>query len=418
MATGTTSYPLDSSASQTAAALMHEIECSLLRPPKITATRCVDMGARYRAHHYGLAMTQHPVESNLDLSTLAVTAGRPPREPDAPLNTPIVPASSFIAGGPTEYAREGGPTVFAFEELIAALESVNLETPAQAIGFSSGMAAADAVLDLVPIGGRVIAPTTTYTGVAVRLRELADRGAIELHLVDVTDTTAILEQISTGAHTLWLESPTNPLLEVADLATCLPAARAAGIRTVVDNTFATPILQRPLELGADVVMHSATKSLSGHSDLLMGALVTSDADLAEQLRTRRILLGAAPSAFDCYLAIRGIRTLALRIERAQSNANFLADKLHAQDKVSKVRHFGTMVSIEFGGDVPRAERVCSSTRVWAHATSLGGVESLLERRRRWPLEAAHVPDDLVRLSVGIEDPTDLWADLETAIRDS
>jgi cystathionine gamma-synthase len=234
----------------------------------------------------------------------------------------------------------------------------------------------------------------------------------------VTDTEAILGEISNGAHTLWLESPTNPLLEVADLATCLSAARSAGVRTVVDNTFATPILQRPLELGADVVMHSATKSLSGHSDLLMGALVTTDDDLAEQLRTRRILLGAAPSAFDCYLAIRGMRTLALRIERAQSNAAFLADKLRDHDKVTKVRHFGTMVSIEFGGDVQRAERVCSSTQVWAHATSLGGVESLLERRRRWPLEAENVPDDLVRLSVGIEDPADLWTDLEGALRDS
>jgi len=397
---------------------MHEIECSLLRPPKMTATRVVDMSARYRLPHYGLAMTQHPVESHLHLSTLAVTAGRPPREPDAPLNTPIVPASSFIAGGPTEYAREGGPTVFAFEELIAALESVNLASTAHAIGFSSGMAAADAILDLVPIGARVIAPTTTYTGVAVRLRELATRGAIDLHLVDVTDTEAILGEISNGAHTLWLESPTNPLLEEADLAACLSAARDAGVRTVVDNTFATPILQRPLELGADVVMHSATKSLSGHSDLLMGALVTTDDDLAEQLRTRRILLGAAPSAFDCYLAIRGMRTLALRIERAQSNAAFLADKLRDHGKVTRVRHFGTMVSIEFGGDVQRAERVCSSTQVWAHATSLGGVESLLERRRRWPLEAEHVPDDLVRLSVGIEDPSDLWTDLEGALRDS
>ena len=397
---------------------MQEIECSLLRPPKITATRCKDMGARYRAHHYGLGMTQHRAESHLDLSTLAVTAGRPPRESDAPLNTPIVPASSFIAGGPTEYAREGGPTVFAFEELIAALESVNLATPAQAIGFSSGMAAADAVLDLVPIGGRVIAPTTTYTGVAVRLRELSTRGAIDLHLIDVTDTAGILNAISDGAHTLWLESPTNPLLEVADLATCLPAAQAAGVRTVVDNTFATPILQRPLELGADVVMHSATKSLSGHSDLLMGALVTSNPDLAEQLRTRRILLGAAPSAFDSYLAIRGMRTLALRIDRAQSTATYLADKLRSKAKVSTVRHFGTMVSIEFEGNVERADRVCATTEVWAHATSLGGVESLLERRRRWPLEATHVPDDLVRLSVGIEDPADLWADLHAAIEAS
>ena len=394
---------------------MQEIECSLLRPPKITATRAVDMGARYRAHHSGLGMTQRPEHSALDLSTLAVTKGRPPREPDAPLNTPIVPASSFIAGGPTEYAREGGPTVFAFEEVIAALECTERTRPAQAVAFSSGMAAADAVLDLIPVGGRVVAPTTTYTGVAVRLRELAEWGRIDLTLIDVTDTDAIVDTLTTGVHTLWLESPTNPLLEEADLATCLPAARSAGVRTVVDNTFATPILQRPLELGAHVVMHSATKSLSGHSDLLMGALVTEDPELAEELRTRRIRLGAAPSAFDAYLALRGVRTLALRIQRAEASAQFVAKKLRSEPSISRVRQAGTMVSIEFGGDAARADRVCQGTRLWAHATSLGGVESLLERRRRWPLEAEHVPEDLVRLSVGIEDPSDLWADLAHAI---
>ena len=351
----------------------------------------------------------------IDLSTVAVTAGRPERVPDAPLNTPIVPASAFYAGGPIEYAREGGPTIAALEHAIAAMESVDLDRSAKAIAFSSGMAAADAVLDLVPIGGRVIAPSTTYTGVAVRLRELHDKGAIDLTLVDVTDTDHVLRELTSGADVLWLESPTNPLLEIADLPTLLSAASQAGIRSVVDNTFATPVLQRPLDLGADLVLHSATKGLSGHSDLLMGALVTSRDDLLDQLHVRRVLLGAAPSAFDAYLAIRGIRTLPLRVRRAQATAELIAGRLAQESAVSSVRHFGTMIAIELDGDVARAERLCTGTRIWVYATSLGGVESTLERRRRWPLESTRVPEDLVRLSVGIEDPEDLWADLHAAL---
>lgn len=357
-------------------------------------------------------------ESPRDPATIAVTAGRPERIPDAPLNTPIVPASAFVAGGPTEYAREGGPTIAAFEAVLAALEGSPHPRSAQAIAFSSGMAAADAVLDTVPIGGRVIAPTTTYTGVAVRLRELRDRGAIDVHLVDITDTGSVLAAMAPGAELLWLESPTNPLLEQADLPTLLTKARDAGIRSIVDNTFATPILQQPLHLGADIALHSATKGLSGHSDLLLGALVTADEQLAETFRTRRILLGAVPSAFDAFLATRGMRTLAVRMAKAHASAAYLAEQLSAEPKVSRVRVFGSMLTMEFGGDADLAERVCGATRIWVHATSLGGVESSLERRRRWPLEADHVPEDLVRASVGIEDAEDLWRDLARAIKDS
>ena len=351
------------------------------------------------------------------LATVAVTAGRPERVPDAPLNTPIVPASAFVAGGPTEYAREGGPTASALESAIAELESLDLEATAHAVVFSSGMAAAEAVMDLVPVGGRVIAPTTTYTGVSVRLRELHDRGTIHVTFVDISSTDEVVREIAAGADLLWVESPTNPLLEVADLHTVLSAARDAGVRSVVDNTFATPVLQRPLGQGADIVLHSATKGLSGHSDLLMGALVTQDDSLAEQLHVRRVLLGAAPSPFDCYLALRGIRTLPLRVARARDSAEILATRLQSVSRVSKVRHFGTMISLEFHGDVTFAERVCASTEIWVHATSLGGVESSLERRRRWPLESERVPQDLVRLSVGIEDPEDLWHDLQQAMAD-
>lgn len=202
---------------------------------------------------------------------------------------------------------------------------------------------------------------------------------------------------------------------MADLPRLLAAAKEAEVRSIVDNTFATPVLQRPLELGADLVLHSATKGLSGHSDLLMGVLVTPSSDLLEQLHARRVLLGAAPSPFDTYLATRGIRTLALRVDRGRRSADMLASRLAQTTQVSNVRHFGTMIAIEFHGDTELAEAVCNRTTIWVHATSLGGVESSLERRRRWPLESTHVPTDLVRLSVGIEDPEDLWTDLHSAI---
>ena len=350
-------------------------------------------------------------DRRLSIDTLAVSSGRPAAGPDQPLNAPIVPASSFHAGGSLEYAREEAPTTSALEDAIGTLEG------GTAVAFSSGMAAANAMLDLVPPGAVVVAPSAAYTGVAVRLRELAGIGRIGLRIVDADDTEAVTAACE-GAHLLWLESPTNPMLQVADLPACIAAAHARGALVLVDNTFATPILQNPLALGADVVMHSVTKSLSGHSDLLMGALVAGDADLAEQLRIRRVLLGAAPSAFDCYLALRGIRTLAIRVERAQSSAQTITARLEQHPAVSRVRYpgFGTIAAVELTGGVPAAEALCSSVRVWTHATSLGGVESLLERRRRWPLESATVPESLVRLSFGIEGVEDLWDDLDQALR--
>lgn len=352
-----------------------------------------------------------PEPDHLSVETIAVSAGRPAVGPDQPLNTPIVPASSFHAGGSIEYAREAAPTTAALEEAIGALEG------GTAVAFSSGMAAANAVMDLIPPGAVVVAPSAAYTGVAVRLRELESIGRIGLRIVDADDTDSVTTACR-GAHLLWLESPTNPLLQVADLPACIAAAHDAGAEVLVDNTFATPILQRPLELGADLVLHSVTKSLSGHSDLLMGAIVARDPARAEAVRIRRVLLGAAPSAFDCYLALRGIRTLALRVERAQENAVELARRLHGHPVVTLVRYpgFGTIAAIEVAGGAAVADAVCASVRVWTHATSLGGVESLLERRRRWPLESTAVPEGLVRLSVGIEGVEDLWLDLDRALR--
>lgn len=349
--------------------------------------------------------------SEWSLETLVVAAGRPEAVPDAPLNTPIVPASSFRAGGALEYAREAAPTTLALEDVLGALEG------GLATVYSSGMGAANAAVDLVPMGGVVVAPSTAYTGVAVRLRELHTVGRIDLRVVEVDDTAAVTAACA-GAHLLWLESPTNPLLQVADLPACIAAAHAAGAMVLVDSTFATPILQRPLELGADIVMHSVTKALSGHSDLLLGALVTTDPELAHAFVERRVLLGAAPSAFDCFLALRGIRTLALRVERGQANARTITAQLAGHPMVDRVRYpgWGTVAAIEVRGGADAADAVCGRVRVWTYATSLGGVESLLERRRRWPLESATVSESLIRLSFGIEAPADLWADLDAALR--
>lgn len=217
---------------------------------------------------------------------------------------------------------------------------------------------------------------------------------------------------------LWLESPTNPLLDVADLATICAAPRAPGTRVVVDNTFATPLLQRPLELGADLVVHSATKLIGGHSDLLLGAAVTADAEQLRQLRAARSLNGATPGMLECFLALRGARTLALRLRQAQASAQELAARLADHPAVGRVRYpgFGTIVSFELA-DAGMADRVCRATRIIQHATSLGGVETSMERRSAHPGQE-HIPSGLIRLSTGCEDLHDLWGDLSTALRAS
>lgn len=351
-----------------------------------------------------------PEPTYRSMETLVVHAGRPAAAAGQPLNHPIVPASSFHGGGHFEYARDGAPTTAALEAALGALEC------GHATVFSSGMGAANAMLDLVPPGAMVVAPTSAYTGVAMRLRESAASGRIRLRLVDVDDTAAVASACS-GAFLLWIESPTNPLLQVADLPACIRAAHAAGAQVLVDNTFATPLLQTPLATGADVVMHSVTKALSGHSDLILGALVVPHRQMAEELVLRRTLLGAVPSSFDCFLALRGMRTLALRVERSQQSAQVLASRLENHRAVRRVRYpgFGSLISIETAGGAPAADAVCSGTRVWTFATSLGGVESSLERRRRWQHEGSVVPEDLIRLSVGIENVEDLWEDLEGAL---
>lgn len=347
---------------------------------------------------------------DLSPATVAVTAGRPPHQPDAPLNTPITMAATYVAGGDLEYGRYGNPTWTAFEEALGALEG------GRALCFASGMAAATTVFDVVGQGATVVAPRHAYQGSVMALADLEARGRLTTRLVDVTDTDAVVAACDDAA-LVWLESPTNPALEIADLETIIEAAHAEGAYAVVDNTFATPLLQRPLDLGADLVVHSATKFLAGHSDVLMGAIVTRDDDLYGVLKGRRDLVGAVPGAFEAWLALRGLRTLHLRVERAQANAAELARRLGDHPAVGEVRYpgFGAIVAVVLAHGALAADLLTHKTRLWVHATSLGGVESTLERRRRWKTEPATIPEGLVRLSVGIEDVEDLWRDLEQAL---
>ncbi len=349
---------------------------------------------------------------DLQPSTVAVTVGRPPHEPDAPLNTPLTAASVFVAGGDREYGRYANPTWESFEEVLGALEG------GRALAFGSGLAAVAAVVDLVAPGEVVVAPRHAYLGTLQQLATKEQRGLLRVRLVDVADTAQVRSACDDAA-LVWLESPTNPALEVAEIETIATHAHSAGARVVVDNTFATPLLQRPLELGADIVMHSATKYLSGHSDAVLGALVTRDEETYTALDTQRRLLGAIPGTLETWLATRGVRTLHLRVERAQHNARVLAERLKAHPAVDLVRYpgFGGILAIELAGGAPAADTLTRTTRLWVHATSLGGVESTFERRRRWTSEQATIPESLVRLSVGIEDVEDLWSDLLSALDD-
>ena len=342
-------------------------------------------------------------------ATRAVHLGRPPHEPDQPLNTPITMASTYVAGGDMEYGRYDNPTWRAFEEALGALEG------GRCLSFASGLAAVATILDLVGNGQKVVAPRHAYNGSVMQLADLETRGRVTAQLVDITDTDAVVAACE-DASLVWLESPTNPAMELADIATITKAAHDAGAYVVVDNTFATPILQQPLDWDVDLVVHSATKFIGGHADLLMGAIITRDDELHAVLKGRRDLVGAIPGAFEAWLALRGLRTLPLRLEKSQANAQELVRRLRDRPDVTEVRYpgFGAMIALVLphGG---AADLVQHSTRLWIYATSLGGVESTLERRRRWKSEPATIPEGLIRLSVGIEDVEDLWEDLAQAL---
>jgi cystathionine gamma-synthase len=355
------------------------------------------------------------VSEELHPATRVVTLGREPAVAGAQVGAPLTLTSTYHADGPLAYARGGNPTWTAFEEALGSLEG------GEALVLASGMAAVAAALSLLPHGGTVVAPGAAYNGTVAMLREREEAGSAVVRWVDVTETDAVVRALE-GADLLWVESPTNPLLQVADVPVLVQAAHAAGALAVVDNTFATPLLQRPLGHGADVVVHSVTKYLSGHSDVILGAAVTpSTAEgraVRERLAAHRQLHGAIAGPVEVWLALRGLRTLHLRLERSCATAVLLAERLSGHPAVERVRYpgWGAVVAVEVRGGAEAAERVSAATRVWVHATSLGGVESLLERRRRRPEEPEAVPANLLRLSVGIEDPEDLWRDLDRALR--
>jgi cystathionine gamma-synthase len=342
--------------------------------------------------------------------TLVVTTGRPAHETDQPLNVPVHLASTYVAGGALEYGRYGNPSWTAFEDTLGALEG------GRCVSFASGIAAIAAVLDLLDHGAVVVAPRHSYTGTVGQLADREGSGRLVVRWVDITDTDAVVAACE-GAALLWFESPTNPALEVADIAALTVGAHAHGALVAVDNTFATPLRQRPIEDGVDLVVHSATKGISGHSDLIMGAVVTASDAHADALVGRRSLGGAIPSAFEAFLALRGLRTLPVRLDRAEATARTLVERLTGHPALAEVRYpgFGTIISIVLAGGADPADALVGRTQLWIHATSLGGVESTFERRRRWPAEAETIPDGLVRLSVGLEHEDDLAEDLIQAL---
>ncbi|MEY2554825.1 MAG: cystathionine gamma-synthase [Ilumatobacteraceae bacterium] len=330
-------------------------------------------------------------------------AGRPAGAGE-PLNQPIVLASNFREAG--DYTRtHGTETWAALEAAVGALEG------GRALAFSSGMAAAAAILyALAP--RIVVVPTFSYLGVRSLLAEHQAQGHLELRPVDITDTSQVIAA-ATGADIVWVETPTNPTLDVADLAAIGAGAHAAGARMIVDSTFATPLLQRPLEHGAAVVLHSGTKFIGGHSDLLIGLCVTADDGVYERLVQARTFQGATPGALEAFLALRGLRTLPIRFAAMEGNAAVLVERLRAHPAVADVRYpgRGAMVSFVLEGGARAADALCAGVRVLVPATSLGGVETTIERRQKYAGDA-HVPPGLLRMSVGIEDVEDLWWDLD------
>jgi len=358
--------------------------------------------------------------------TIAVTAGRPEVGPDSLLNQPISLNSTFVGGGAIGYGRYGNQTWSALETAIAALEG------GKTLTYSSGMAAVSAVFSTLPVGAKVVASNQGYSGVMTLLGTLAAAKKLNPNFVSIADTDEVIAALD-GADLLWIESPTNPSLDVADLPTLIKEAKSRGITVAVDNTFATALTQQPLLMGADIVMNSVTKYLAGHSDVVLGSLSTNNPELFKAVEDSRKFNGSIPGPFEAWLALRGIRTFPLRFQRSSENALEIAKRLSAHPLVTRVRYpglptdpqhakaksfmkgFGAIVSFEYDGDGAATDRVCESSKLVTYATSLGGVESLWERRRRWPIESASVPESLIRLSLGCEDVDDLWADIDTAL---
>ncbi|MFD6045035.1 cystathionine gamma-synthase [Streptomyces koyangensis] len=372
--------------------------------------------------------------------TVAIHAGNTPD----PMTGAVVPAiyqvSTYkqdgVGGlrGGYEYSRSGNPTRTALEENLAALEGGR-----RGLAFASGLAAEDCLLrTLLAPGDHLVIPDDAYGGTFRLISKVVARWGVDYTVADTSDPVAVRDALTDRTKAIWVETPSNPLLGISDIAALAGVARAAGVRLVVDNTFASPYLQQPLALGADVVVHSTTKYMGGHSDVVGGALVTDDQELADELAYHQNAMGAVAGPFDSWLVLRGIKTLAVRMDRHSANAERIVEMLSRHPKVTKVlypglaehpghevaakqmRSFGGMVSFQVAGGEQEAVAVCDRTKVFTLGESLGGVESLIEHPGRMTHASVagsqlEVPSDLVRLSVGIENAEDLLADLQQAL---
>ncbi len=378
----------------------------------------------------------------MKFNTLAVHAGVEPDPSTGAIMTPIFQTSTYVQDAPGvhkgfEYARTQNPTRHALQDSIAALEGGK-----HGLCFSSGMAAMDAIVKLLKQGDEVVASSDLYGGSFRLLRRIYEKFGIKSHFVDMSDMSNVEAVINDRTKLLWIETPTNPMLQLVDIAAITKLGKSHGIITCVDNTFATPYLQQPLSLGADLVHHSATKYIGGHSDVVIGVVATSNDELAEDLAFIQNSAGAVPGPQDCFLTLRGIKTLHLRVQRACENAAAIADFLvnhpktnrviypglanHPQHELAKTQMsgFGAMVSFDLKDDsLEAANELLSSTHLFALAESLGGVESLIGH----PASMTHaaipreerlkvgLTESLIRLSIGVEDVNDLIADMEKAL---
>jgi cystathionine gamma-lyase len=379
--------------------------------------------------------------SGYGFGTQAVHGGTEPEPITGAIMTPVFQTSTYVQPKPAEaklheYSRTGNPTRDALEKAIAVLEG-----GAHGLGFSSGMAAIDTVLRLLSQGDHVIAGDDLYGGTYRLFTKVLERAGVTFTFVDTSDLEAVKGAVKDETKLIWCETPTNPLLKVSDIRGLSAIAKDAGAWLGVDNTFATPCLQRPLDLGADLVAHSTTKYIGGHSDVVGGALITNSDDIREQLAFIQNAVGAVPGPWDCFLTLRGLKTLHLRMARHCDNAEAIVAFLSTHEKVEKIhfpglenhpghgvareqmRRFGGMVSFELKGGVQPGYDLCMNTKLFALAESLGGVESLIEQPATMThasvspeaRRAVGLADGLVRLSVGVEDTDDLVADLSQAL---
>jgi cystathionine gamma-lyase len=374
--------------------------------------------------------------------TRAIHAGQTPDPSTGAIMTPIYATSTYVQQSPGvhqgfEYSRSQNPTRFAYERCVA-----DLEGGTRGLAFASGLAAMATILDLLNTGDHVIASDDLYGGTFRLFERVRKRSAgLEFSFVDMSEPESLSRQLRPNTRMVWVETPSNPLLKIVDLGAVAALAKDRSLLAVADNTFASPYLQRPLEFGFDIVVHSATKYLNGHSDIVGGVVAVSSPDLGERLSFLQNAVGAIASPFDSFLALRGLKTLHLRMQRHCTNAHALADWLVQHPAVERVMYpgldshpqhplaqrqmeaFGGMISIVLKGDASYARRVLERCRVFALAESLGGVESLIEHpaimtHASVPVEqrrAAGISDSLIRLSVGVEEIEDLKEDLEQAL---